>query len=146
MKILTAFFAFSIIILGCKKTDFVKLDLTCPITARKGDDSEVIGKWKLVKGETVFMSKSTEDYSCNEIIYHFRSDGSLIITANIDKFIGNTSGTYQYKFTDSQLYEGMSQTKTLQINLRSLACGISGGIMKLDDSPLDGPILYLVRL
>lgn len=134
------------ILLGCKKTAEVKMDLTCPISARKGYDAKLVGKWKLVKSESVFMNRNAEDYSCNKIIYDFRSDGTLVITSDIDKYIGSKPGTYQYKFTKTSLYEGGSQSYMLQVNQRSVACGISEGVMNLDDSPVDGPILYLVRL
>jgi hypothetical protein len=136
----------SFMFLGCKKSEFVNLDITCPISVNKGDDRSVIGSWKLVKSETVFMSKTNEDYSCNDIIYNFKSNGTLNITSDINNYIGDKQGSYKYSFSTSQLYNGGNQPYTLKINQRAVACSISQGVMTLDDSPLDGPIIYLVRL
>ena len=87
-----------------------------------------------------FTSRTSEDYSFNEVIYHFRSDGSLIVTCDVDKYMDSTNTNYLYKFTKSTQYDALNQPHVLQIDQTSDACKISDGVMILDDSPLDGPM------
>jgi hypothetical protein len=62
-----------VISLSCKKNEVVdiNMDLKCPTVARVGSNTQVVGKWKLLKGSTVFYDTKTVDYSCNEVIYDF---------------------------------------------------------------------------
>ena len=143
MKLLIIFL---LIFVGCKKTEVIDIDLKCSVVARKGNDNQIIGKWKLVKAQTVFLDPRTVDYSCNQIIYAFDLNGNLTITADTADIIGQNSGSYDYTFSKSSFFEGQNEKYTIKIKQRSITCGISNGVMILDDSPLDGPILYLVRI
>jgi len=118
----------------------------CTTIAVEGPENNVIGKWKQVKGKTVFDKPQIVDYSCNNIIYNFKSDGSLSIYSDIDNPIGYNSGEYIYEFSLYSLYENIDENYTLKIENSSWACGISGSNMVLNNTPLDGPILYFVRI
>ncbi|MBK7480595.1 MAG: hypothetical protein IPI69_13350 [Bacteroidales bacterium] len=126
---------------GCK-TD----EQGCHVKTIKGPENDITGKWKLIKGQTVFYNPQTIDYSCDNIIYHFESDGRLKIDSDIDDIIGFDSGEYTYEFSMSVLYENIEEKFTLKINDIHLPCNISRSDLIIDDSPLDGPILHLVRI
>jgi|GEM_PF-1369252 len=139
-------FVLIFIFLSCKKTEIVKMDLKCPVVAVKGSDTNVIGKWKLVKGVTVFADRRTEDYSCNEVIYTFKTNETLTISSDTKDLISLSPGEYSYNFPLSPFYEDVKESYTMQINQSELACTISNGVMVLDGSSLDGPIQYFVRI
>lgn len=136
-----------VISLSCKKNEVVdiNMDLRCPTVARVGSNTQVVGKWKLLKGSTVFYDTKTVDYSCNEVIYDFRSNGIVIITSDIQELIGSNPGEHSYEFTPKPLFEG-GNNFTIKINSNAVSCRISEGLMTLDNSALDGPILHLARM
>lgn len=133
---------------GCQKEEKNEDDLQCPVTVKEGADDDVIGKWKLVKATIIKLAYgiSTEDYSCSDIVYHFSEDGSLIISGVDDgmSVIGN--GEYSFEFKDTKLYEHMEYDYTLEIGQLNIACGIHDNAMILDASPVDGNILYFIRV
>jgi len=131
-----------IILSGGCKTD----ELGCPVSAINGPENDITGKWKLTKGQTVFYNPQTIDYSCNNIIYHFQSDGRLKIDSDRDDIIGLDSGEYKYEYSMSVLYENIKENSTLKINDIQMPCSISRHDLIINDSPLDGPILHLVRV
>jgi hypothetical protein len=54
-----------------------KQKLACPSPAKTGKEDDIIGKWKLV----LEINKSdTSDRSCEDIVYHFREDGTLTVS------------------------------------------------------------------
>jgi hypothetical protein len=136
-----------VILLSCKKNEVVDIDmdLKCPTVARVGSNTQAEGKWKLLQGSTVFYDTRTVDYSCNEVIYDFRSNGIVIITSDIQELIGTNPGDHSYEFTRKPLFEGGNYF-TIKINTNSVSCRISDGLMTLDDSAFDGPILHLARM
>jgi|SRR5690606_13581353 len=123
-----------------------KTDLECTVTGVKGNDRQIKGKWKLVKGSTVFYNPRTVDYSCDEVIYNFKSNGTLVITSDTEDLISLPSGEYPYILTRSPIYEGIGKPYTVKINSLDIACSISNGIMILDNSRVDAPILEFVRI
>jgi hypothetical protein len=60
--------------------------------------------------------------------------------------IGYREGEYTYAFTADKLFEGLEEGYTLSINYTKIASGIKNNQLILNSSPLDGPILYLVRV
>lgn len=136
-----------IILSSCKKNEVVNIDmdLKCPTVARVGSDTEAIGKWKLLQGSSVFYDPRTVDYSCNEVVYDFRSNGLVRITSDIQELIGPNPGEHSYEFSRKPLFEG-GNNFTIKINSSAISCKISGGLMTLDDSAFDGPILHLARM
>lgn len=65
----------------------------CPIKAVIGNENDILGRWKLM--EVSAMSRS--DYSCNEIIYDFRQDGSLFVGSNLANYAAQPPGSYFYQ-------------------------------------------------
>jgi hypothetical protein len=102
------------------------------------DLSDLIGKWKLRKVQTVFLNPRVYDYSSNDIIYDFRPDGVLIVSSDIGEFVGGNAGEFSYSLSQSAF--------SLQIDQTSKACCLSDINLKLDGSSLDGPILCLVKV
>jgi hypothetical protein len=133
---------------SCKKGDSIIDDLNCTVTAVHGKKDNIIGKWKLVAGRQVGIDKMRiEDYSCQNIIYEFRSDGNLIVTGDAENYLGISQGTHEFKLTSKPVYEWLEEKQTLRIGGdRDWACGISQYKMTLNDSPLDGPKLTLYRI
>lgn len=133
---------------GCEKKEINENELKCPVTIQEGSDDDVMGKWKLVKTDITRLAEEirTEDYSCDDIIYHFREDSSLLISGVEDGIPVRQNGEYPFELIDSVLYEHMNYDHTLKIGSQKIACGIEDNAMILDASPLDGDTLYFVRV
>lgn len=143
MMCMKKFQLYSLVLLGflcshCSEAE--DPDMACPIVAVIGADDDIVGKWKLVKGQTVFYEPRTEDYSCSDIVYHFQQDGILTISSVKEDYSPDPSA---YEFDQISLY---AHEFTLKIGNRKYGCSISEGRMILDGSPLDGPIRYFVRI
>ncbi len=135
------------LLLGCQKEDKLEEDsLQCPIVAKEGPDNNIVGKWKLVKAKAVFNNPRTKDYSCSNIEYDFQEGGVLIVTGTSEDNLGYAEGQYPFEFKDTKLYEGIKEEYTVKIEKTSIACGIQNNNMVLDDSSLDGNILYFIRV
>jgi hypothetical protein len=126
---------------GCKEDE-----QKCNTNAVTGSQDDIVGEWKQVKGKTVFSNPQIIEYTCNNIIYKFKSDGSLNILSDVENPIGYNSGDHIYEFSQNNLYGIPDENFTLKIDNTNWACSISGSNMVLDDSPLDGPILYFIRI
>lgn len=131
---------------SCKKGDSIIGDLNCTVTAIHGKKDNIIGKWKLVTGRQFGYKITNEDYSCQNIIYEFKSNGNLIVTGDVENYFGISPGTYEFKLNSKPVHEWIEEKQTLRIGDRDWPCGISQYKMTLNDSPLDGPILTLYRI
>lgn len=133
---------------GCEKEEKNEDGLQCPVTMQEGADDNVIGKWKLVKASIIKLAHgiSTEDYSCNNIIYHFKEDGSLIISGVDEGMHIRGNGVYSFELKDTMLYDHMEYDYTLKIGEIRKACGIHNNAMVLDASPVDGNTLHFFRV
>src|SRR5690625_1434210 len=133
---------------GCEKKEINENELQCPVTIQEGSDDDIMGKWKLIKADITRLAEEirTEDYSCDDIIYHFREDRSLLISGVEDGMPVQQNGEYSYELIDSILYEHMDYDYTLKIDSQKIACGMEDNAMILDASPLDGNTLYFVRV
>lgn len=118
---------------------------TC-CTDEMDPEEALIGRWKLVRGETVFYEPRTVDYSSNDIVYHFHPNGSLTISSDLEDLIAYPDGQYVYEFNPKPVHTGSDLKYSLKIDGVNWPCDISGRNMILDDSPLDGPILSFVKL
>ncbi|MDR2139241.1 MAG: hypothetical protein LBP50_06815 [Tannerella sp.] len=54
---------------------------TCASPAKTGKVNDIVGKWKLM---LEISGKDTTDRSCEEIVYHFREDGTLTVSNSAD--------------------------------------------------------------
>lgn len=119
--------------------------LDCPVVPMAGADDDITGKWKLVTAVQPFTSEGpiTTDHSCHNTIYHFQVDGTLTISSDRE---GVLVGQYEYELKHQPLFEHLDRDYTLIIGNGKDACSIFEGSMVLDNSPLDGPVLHLIRI
>lgn len=69
-------------------------NLNCPVSPVCGKKDDIVGKWKLVKAQSKRSVEPAKiDYSCEEIIYEFRTDKKLVISSNVD---GQFEGEHEY--------------------------------------------------
>src|SRR5690625_4871784 len=133
---------------GCEKKEINENELQCPVTAKEGSDDDIIGKWKLLEANIIKLAEEIrmEDYSCDDIIYYFREDGSLLISGVEDGMPVRQNGEYSFELKDSVLYKHMNYDHTLKIDSQKIACDMEDNALILDASPLDGNTLYFVRI
>ena len=117
----------------------------CQVKAKDGQDDDIIGEWKLVKGQTVFHEPKTIDYSCDNIIYKFQENGTLVVSSDTETLIDLETGQYSYQLRHEPL-ESSNEEFTLQIEESFIGSEISADTMILNHSYLDGPILHFVRI
>lgn len=129
---------------GCEKTNETGDGQRCRIEAKQGLDDDIVGTWKLVKGQTVFYEPKTIDYSCDNVIYEFQEGGALVISSNTSELIGLEAGNYTYELLNEPFLE--SEEFTLRLGGLTQGCEISTDAMTLNNAPIDGPILNLVRI
>lgn len=134
---------------ACQKDEINNNELKCPVTAIEGANDNVVGKWKLVKVRIVQLDDgiSMKDYSCKNIIYDFKQDGSLVVNGAQKDVHSFENGEYSFVFSDTPIWEGMGDEFkfTLKIGSTGAACGINNNIMIVDYAPLDGNTYYFVR-
>lgn len=106
----TLFFLCCIFIYSCKddeKDCSIGKEFTgtnCKVTPVCGKANDIIGKWKLVKTKEAYSLKNGfNDYSCDEVIYEFRTDNKLVVTSNIEEQLNG-----EYKFN----YKGINDCPT----------------------------------
>jgi len=118
----------------------------CPVAPVAGADDDIRGKWKLMNTLQPFTSEGRilNDHSCHNTVYHFQVDGTLTISSDRE---GVPIGQYEYEFKHQPLFEYYDDMGyTLEIGNRKEACSIFEGKMILDNSYVDGPIRYLIRI
>ncbi|HLW50226.1 MAG TPA: hypothetical protein VKZ78_04580 [Sphingobacteriaceae bacterium] len=142
---------------ACQKQEINDDELKCPVTAIEGPDDNILGKWKLVKTRTSAFNPPSkiedqrsriEDYSCNNIIYHFKEDGLLIVSGTYEGVFGFTNGEYSFVFSNTPSSDGMEDKfkLTLKIEQRDVPCSINNNNMIIDYAPGDGHTHYFVRV
>ena len=113
------------------------------------DNVKIVGNWQLIKSVVAFSpdSPSKYDYSQYNIIYQFTSGGKLIVSNNNvpdnifeDNFYEYETGEYLYEFVDSK------KEQILKIEKYKWWYQISKDKLIMDQSSLDGPTLYFIRL
>ncbi|MFC4872722.1 hypothetical protein [Negadavirga shengliensis] len=124
--------------------------MECEVEPVAGDDNDVTGTWKLVIGEHVFdpAAPRMEDYSCDNIIYHFRDDGLLSISSDVEDHLGAFGDGQPYELVEDTIYatDGFLLKLGSGSSTINYLCSILEGVMELDDRPLEGPLLTLVRV
>jgi len=108
----------------------------------------LIGEWKLIKVEQNDGANniSITDYTNQNIIYKFETNSNLNININN---AGYNSGNYNYVYKNDYLsgFPSSGETKELLvvINNQKWSYGLINGKMKLGQSYVDGPDLYLEK-
>ncbi len=108
----------------------------------------LIGEWKLIKVEQNDGANniSITDYTNQNIIYKFETNSNLNININN---AGYNSGNYNYEYKNDYLsgFPSSGETKELLvvINNQKWTYELINGKMKLGQSYVDGPDLYLEK-
>ena len=119
------------------------------LSCSNDDDSmnnQIIGEWKLIEAQIFnFGGQNLIDYTNENIIYDFQSNGILQVTGGDN--VGYTSGEYEYFFGEDYLGGGTSDPKVLlvKINESKWTYNLTNGKMTLGTSYVDGPDLILER-
>ncbi len=120
------------------------------ISCSKNDDSnsenEIVGKWKLIRAEFYgFEGENSINYSNKDIIYNFKSNGTLKVTG--EENAGYPSGEYEYFFGKDYLGGSTNDPQTLlvKINNTKWIYNFKDGEMTLGQSYVDGPNLIFER-
>lgn len=136
---------FLICVLGCGKNNDLGDSPRCKVETKIGQDDDIVGNWKLIKGQAVFDGPKTTDYSCDNVIYKFQEDGILVVSSDTKTVIGIDAGQYAYQL-HHELLESSDEEFTLQIDGLTMGIEISTDAMIINHSYLDGPILHFVRI
>lgn len=129
---------------------FLGVGIGCDKSNPNLDEIKIDGSWQLMKAVISFSPHSPleYDYSQHNIIYQFTSNGKLIVyhdntPDNIfeDNFYGYETGEYLYEFVGSKKDE-----RILEIKNNKWWIQASRDKLILDQSPLDGPTLYFIKL
>jgi len=121
------------------------------ISCSKNDNeisNPIVGEWKLMKSEhyRALNSKSTTDYSSQNIIYKFDSNSNLNVNNSNN---GYNAGNYKYEFKNDYLSGSPSSTETkifmVVINSTKWTYNQSNGTLVLGNSYVDGLDLYFEK-
>ena len=109
---------------------------------------QIVGEWKLMEAKILnFSTNPTIDYSNENIIYNFQSNGKLLVTGSQN--IGYPNGEYEYLFGDDYLSgapsSGESKILLVKINNSKWTYNLTNGKMILGQSYVDGTDLYFER-
>lgn len=130
---------------GCQKDDVASSDLNCSFESVNGPEDDIAGKWKLIKVE-LFSSISdaleVRDYSCNDIVYWFYPDGTLIISSDIEEYTGHSTGKYFYETSIRPDSNDDFQNDLLIIDNRSYSMFISTSEATIELNPIDPLAVY----
>ena len=134
--------------------EFEQADISDFENISRSDDPEnsIVGKWKLVIYRTSGFggNRQTIDCSQDNIIYEFKTGGTLIISSDTDEPDGIVlEGEYSYKFEESSYNADISGDELDLIihhtNYHPFMYSISNNLMILDLAPLDGDTYYFEK-
>jgi len=126
---------------ACQDVDTPEGELRCQVEGVAGEEDDVVGKWRLI-WERKGFSLDTVDYSCNNIIYHFKPEGKLEVSNN-----SHVEGEYNYEFIWDPFNSGAATFTGIKIgDYQRWACMIDKTNMTLDLTPLDGPLKFFIRV
>lgn len=157
MKTTILFFSIfcALILSGCQKEKSTLISTTneetlaCPVESINGPTKKLIGKWKLVRQHTGFVSDGPRsiDYSCNHIVFHFRADGIVEVTSDVEQY---KSGESSYEFALTRAETSTPHERyTVKFNNSSYQqpCDIrNDGRELIITSPTDGPTEFFIRI
>jgi hypothetical protein len=108
----------------------------------------IVGEWQLMEARILNSSGHPSiDYSNENIIYSFQSNGKLLVTGSQN--IGYPNGEYQYLFGEDYLSGAPSpeESKMLLVKIDNLkwTYNLTNGKMILGRSYVDGSDLYFER-
>ncbi|MGS2764747.1 hypothetical protein [Sinomicrobium sp. M5D2P9] len=135
MKNFTLIFCISLLLSSCNNDD----DNSSP---------NIIGDWKMIKIEVYSSELEETDYSDNNILYQFQSDGALIVEADVDND-GYNNGSYNYEMNLEHLSGNLSveepQEYIVKIENNKWVLDMSTDTMTLSQAHVDGPTLFFIK-
>jgi len=138
-------FSSLLMMLACQEEMRPEGELRCPVEALSGTRDDVAGKWKLVRGEILPSTSPeviSEDYSCDNIIFHFGEDGSLVITSDVEDYIGIIPEEYRYELGEQTYIQDEEPLHILILADQSYFGTFSESEMKIWVNPIDYRALY----
>lgn len=125
---------------GCRPQDITESEqLNCQVVAVGGPTNSVDGTWKLIRRNT--MRYGREDMSCDEIYFHFKRNGRMIVESKSVKMSADTTA---FEFS-TRGYGTMNST--IRLNGRKNGCDLFRYQMTIDmGRELDGNVYYLARV
>ncbi|WP_156101169.1 hypothetical protein [Salegentibacter sp. Hel_I_6] len=120
--------------------------ISCSKNDDSNSDNEIVGNWKLMRAEFYgFEGENSINYSDKDIIYNFKSNGTLKVTG--EENAGYPSGEYEYFFGKDYLGGNTNDPKTLlvKINTSKWIYNFIDGEMILGQSYVDGPNLVFKK-
>ena len=132
-----------------KKILIIILGIAFLSSCSNNDDTQnnqIIGEWKLIEAQIFgFGGQSSTDYSNENIIYYFQSNGILKVTGGQN--VGYPSGEYDYFFGEDYLGGGTTDPKILlvKINESKWTYNLTNGKMTIGKSYVDGTDLIFER-
>ena|SRR5690606_2095272 len=135
-----------------KKILILIMTIATILSCANDDDSsnnQIIGEWKLIEAKFYGLeggssSEGSIDYSNENIIYKFQSNGVLTVYGGENA--GYSNGEYEYFFGEDHL-GGMNDPEILlvKINQSKWTYDLTNGKMTLGQSYVDGPNLVFER-
>ena len=107
---------------------------------------QIVGNWKLIEAKFYeFAGESSIDYSDENIIYNFQTNGTLIVSGGENA--GYINGEYEYFFGEDYLGGLPEGNKILlvKINNSKWTYNLINGKMTLGQSYVDGPNLIFEK-
>ena len=131
-----------------KKENNVNEDCLSVLNIVHDKSSSILGKWKLIKVRVNFASSAQEikctDYSQYNIVFEFKSNNVLTISAETEHPEIWTTGEHFYSIVDEEMFG--NSTSMLQINTLYECYQINSKELIITGAPVDGPSYYLVKI
>jgi len=114
------------------------------------DNGPILGEWKLMEAtfytiENDAFTESSIDYSNENIIYNFQSNGILEVSGGQN--VGYDDGEYDYFFDEDYLGSSNNPKVLLvKIDNSKWTYDLTNNLMTLSQSYVDGPTLIFEKL
>jgi hypothetical protein len=111
------------------------------------ESASIIGKWKLMitRSAGFMVPSSIFDYSQHNVVYEFKENGILVISAETDAHLFPGIGEHSYLFVDNE--HGMPDLPYgLKIKEMASWYRVSSERLIIDDSPIDGNTYFFFRI
>ncbi len=127
---------------GCSSNEEIQLQ-SCSVEKAKGAAGDIIGSWKLVKQDRLFVSPVEIDHSCNDITFSFKMDSTYAVSSDIPAFSSSYNSNMEYQL------QSIDQSKTIFVLTTRSAewrCTVSEYEMIWDNTLLDAGRMLFVRI
>ena len=138
-----------LILIACQEGQSPYSELRCRVDPLIGSESDITGTWKVVKGEVIPSTNQegrAEDYSCDNIMFHFDMNGGLTIISDLEDYIGIDSGEYDYEVIEQSQDEERKDLYLLRIDNNRYLITMTDSEMKIVVNPISPLILPLNKI